>query len=697
MFGFNHLSLLKQLVPFLRFFAAKGFPPNTVTPTQAAQPAQGKGKDGRLKICLLTTGPGKTLGDAALCEKLAASFLEKYNVEIDTRIHLIEDSQKDKAQNLFKPFDQKYPGQHRLFLDSDNLDFNNHYEKGFNSNDYDLVIPFAAYNLFPDDFKLKTQFFSEKANIGFIKANRKINANLFPQKHPLITFIEHGNGPHKKYYAHIKTNAQKGKTVPLDSKQANILRTYFEKMERNRYHYFSDQDPVRAAEFDVVETTRTGVKILKSKTPASERNKKADYFNTAYQLQTLVKDLSLKNDIPFQDKCVHLTRYDYFSDEYLASLKSNDIEFVGVDRGDKAQFGEIFSGGQIQNIQTGFGKNKHGIMLPQVPSEQSLNTVAKIKQDMDKEDLSVIDLIYGKKDKKEYEKSNELFFGYHNIIPNTDISALPISGYIKTCIDITKKTKGKSNKNIDFILNANKDDADACNPCKISELLKGINLEEYDVEFWKKGQNGVMEKCCSIGNCDGKKPLIRLINPFGIKHQSFLTLLRLAEPLTLQTGNSSIIEAFYLGKIPLYQLTTWSEDFLNALQSYVSDTLGENAYYTKIFKTANDKNTSQEYKIETISAIYRDHMQALQVELKKLVAHMKEKMDLYKNLPTLLKEKFQVPLTQKTPVQQQTPQEKEWAPHFNNTRQQRQTKLAARKRRAPSQMQVFPNRRIRSK
>lgn len=30
----------------------------------------------KLKICILTTGPGKTLGDAALCEKLARSLLE---------------------------------------------------------------------------------------------------------------------------------------------------------------------------------------------------------------------------------------------------------------------------------------------------------------------------------------------------------------------------------------------------------------------------------------------------------------------------------------------------------------------------------------------------------------------------------------------------------------------------------------------
>jgi hypothetical protein len=613
----------------------------------------GKGKDGRLKICILTTGPGKTMGDASLCEKLAASLLEKYNIEIDTRLHLIEDGQKDKVRNIFNKLEQDHPGQHNLTVESGNLDYNH---AGFDPNEYDLVIPFAAYNLFEDDFKLKTQFFSEKPNVGFIKcddAQSLIKTDHFAQhtkqfngEHSLITFIEQGSDTDRKYFAYIKDNNGQDNLIVLDQTQASLLKQYFNPLESNIYHAFDNKDLVRAPDFEIKDT-ELGAKILQSKRPSADKDKKAQHFNPAFELQTLVKDLATKHlGNACKDKCVYLTRYDFFSDEYLASLKENDLELLGIDRGDKDKFGEMFVGGKIQNVQTGFGKHKHGIMLPQVPNAVSLDSVEAIKSNMEAEDTGVIDLLFGNKSKQDFEQSNELFFGYHNIIPNTDISALPIKGYIKTCLDITDKTPEKTNKNVDFVLNIYPDDGDASNTCKISEVLQGIDLNKYDVEFWKKNTENKLEKAKTVGDCDGKKPIVRLINPFGMKHKSFLTVLRLAHPFTLQTGNSSIIEAFYLGKMPLYQLTTWSTDFLNALEQYVNDTLGKDAHYATIFRTANDNNIALDEKVKIISELYRNHGPALTAELAKLDTAMKNEMNLYNNFPKLLKDQFQVPLTE---------------------------------------------------
>jgi hypothetical protein len=619
---------------------------------------QGKGKDGRLKICILSTGPGKTLGDAALCEKLAASLFEKYNVEIDTRIHLIEESQVDKAQNLFKPFDHKYPGQHHLTLERGNLGFDH---PGFDPDDYDLIIPFAAYNLFEDDFKLKTQFFSEKPNMGFIKTDQNIHALIkskdFQKKHQAlntnrsnITFIQLSKGNMTKTFAYFKNAQGKHALVPIDPSQKSLFDKYFKNMDPNVYYAFDEKDYLRAADFEVTHTTPSGVRVVSSKKPHFDAEIKAPYFDTAYQMQDLVKDLATKHlgHAP-KYKCIYLTRYDYFSDDYIHSLKPSDVEYLGIDRGYKYKYDGIFSNGEIQNIQTGFGSNKHGIMLPHVPSEVSLQSVEDIKRYMNTEDIGVVDLLYGNNSKQAYEHSNELFFGYHNIIPNTDISALPVKGYVQTCLDITSKTRGKENKNVDFVLNIYPDNGDASDTCKLSEVIKGIDLNKYDVEFWKKNADNKMEKCQSIGECNGAKPLVRLINPFGIKHESFLTLLRVAEPLTLQTGNSSIIEAFYLGKLPLYQLTSWSTDFLDALEKYTSDTLGAHSHYATIFRTANDRNLSQQDKVARISDIYRNHMSDLRQELTNLVCHMKENMDLYKNLPKILQDKFNIPLVEKRP------------------------------------------------
>lgn len=656
-FGHNFISSLfsrQRPLPCVSQTIEKPTTENTLE-ILAAPTKKGKGKNGKLKICLLTTGPGKTLGDASLCEKLATSLLEKYDVDIDTRLHLIEDSQKDKTQNLFKHLDQEHPGQHKLIIEGGNLDFNH---QGFDPNDYDIIIPFAAYNLFEEDFKLKTQFFNEKPNMALFKTDdvKALIQTAKFQKHcqefnhkdnSLITFIQEDNGSQVKHFANVKNITGQDNLIELNEQQVLALNPYFSQLEKDKFYIFAEDDSVRAAEFDVQSNKDSGAHILTSKKPASENDKKSHYFNTAYQLQTLVKDLAASQQIPVKDKCIFLTRYDYFSDEYLASLKDNDLELLGVDRGVKGQFSDMFAGGKIQNIQTGFGKGKQGIMLPKVPADVNLDSADAVKNNMEKDDTAIVDLLYGNESKQAYEQNNELFFGYHNIIPNTDISALPIKGYIKTCLDITANTPGKEKKNIDFVLNIYPDDGDASETCKISEVLNGIDLDKYDVEFWKKNPDNKMEKLKSVGACDGQKPVVRLMNPFGIKSQSFLTLLRLAHPLTLQTGNSSIIEALYLGKAPLYQLTSWSTDFLTALERYIEDTLGKDARYATVFRTANDPKIELDDKVKIISDIYRNHAQELKQELSKLDSSIKNNMDLYKNLPTVLKDKFQIPLTEK--------------------------------------------------
>lgn len=556
------------------------------------------------------------------------------------------------------------------------------------------MIPFAAYNLFEDDFKLKTQFFIKKPNVGFFKTEKSIHRlkrepafqqaiKTLPNETSRINFIQTGVGRKAKFYAHIQQKGSQDQFILLNQTQYNTLEPYFKNIENNTYNIFDQNDLVCAPEFEVKKTTLRNVNVLHSKKPSEEKNKKSLYFKQAYQLQSLVKKLANKSALPYQDQCVHLTRYDYFSDDYIESLQNNDLELVGIDRGVKSEYGEIFSQGEIQNIQTGFGKHKHGIMLPQIPDTITLNTVEDIKNNMTPEDVGVIDLLYENKTKQEYDATNELFFGYHNIIPNTDISALPISGYVKTCLDITQKTNGKSRKNVDFILNTYQDNADACSSSQISEILKGIDRNQYDVEFWKKNSDNKIEKCQSFGACDGQKPLVRLINPFGIKHQSFLTLLRLAEPFTLQTGNSSIIEALYLEKVPLYQLTTWSEDFLNALEKYISDTLGKDSHYATIFRTANDKNNSQDEKIQIISEIYRKHLPEIKSELKDLVSHLKDNMNLYKNFPTLLQEKFKIPLQEKRVHKQPNAPlfspPKAWIPQFRILRNRNANNKHARR------------------
>lgn len=616
----------------------------------------GKGENGRQKICLLSTGPGKTLGDAALCEKLANSLLEKYDVEIDIGLYLIEETQKDKIIQTFKELQKKFPGRINLTLESGNLEYDH---AGFDPNKYDRIIPFAAYNLFTEDFRFATQFFNDRPNVGLVKTNdvkslisseefRKNHAAFNNKDKSLLTFLQEETSTGTNYFVHFIDENGNDIVTQVDKSEEESLTPYFTNLESNVYYGFDRNDVVNASEFDISNTTEPSRKVIKSKKPGHEAHEKSPYFNKAYKLQQFVLNFAKKHfNKTYDDKCIYLTRYDYFSDEYLSSLKENDLELLGIDNGRKQWFGEMFHGGRIQNIQSGFGKNKHGILLPNVPKAVTLDSTDAIKQNMQPEDTAIIDLIYGEKSKEDYQKNHELFFGYHNMIPNTDTSELPIKNFIKLCLDITSKTEGKSEANVDFILNIHPDNSDSSTTCQISEVLQGIDTNKYDVEYWKKNDQNQFDKISTVGSCDGSKPVVRLMNPFGVKANSFLTLLRVANPLTLQTGNSSIIEAFYLGKVPLYQLTSWSKDFLNALEQYVTDTLGPDSYYANIFRVANDPSISQDEKVNTISEIYRNHFEEIQIELGKLNDCFKNNMDLYKNFPALLKNEYNFPLKEK--------------------------------------------------
>ncbi|MBS0289650.1 MAG: hypothetical protein JSS07_06415 [Proteobacteria bacterium] len=285
-------------------------------------------------------------------------------------------------------------------------------------------------------------------------------------------------------------------------------------------------------------------------------------------------------------------------------------------------------------IMLGFGQDMAGIFLPlKSISEQKITLNDDFLKSMSKDEVKLLNFICNGT-RPEFLANNDLYFSYQNKIPMVDISQFSVKDFIELCLENSKKDNiticlnAGSGKDAAKELNINNLISDLTTQNKhFSALCKNIVFEYWEYDEKNQNWNLSIKKSAQANNTK----TCRLINPFPLSGILFQTLLDISNPLTMQTGNSSFVEALIKGKIPIYQVTVWSKEFILAFQQYVKQH-EPNSYFCDFLQMIHKQSSAAEK--QKICQFYNKHQDEMTQEIKILKDKMYSdtKLDLKSNL-----------------------------------------------------------------
>jgi hypothetical protein len=239
---------------------------------------------------------------------------------------------------------------------------------------------------------------------------------------------------------------------------------------------------------------------------------------------------------------------------------------------------------------SGTNRKSMGIFLSD--EEKQSHYLSKIQEE---DGLKVRNLLFGneggadlQQSENDYFNSHDMYFGYFNNLNSLGrkFKTTPM-GFLDFSIARSKgKSEGVSSKNIDIIMPIRSDGTHA-NTQKMFEHIKKYDPEQYTFEYYEK-KEGELKCTQKYGNGD---TVVRIINGFPFQADTMAQLMRASDPFTMVTGNQSLSEAISYGKIPFYQVMTWTTRVPSSFIESIGKHLGEGSLLQEYFKSFSGENS----------------------------------------------------------------------------------------------------------
>ncbi len=210
---------------------------------------------------------------------------------------------------------------------------------------------------------------------------------------------------------------------------------------------------------------------------------------------------------------------------------------------------EEIPGGRKQLLQEslftfmGFGPRATGIItsLPKIGGLGSL------------EDVTLKDLLFGRRNESDYKGSTDLhsaYFSYGSKALHTIFISVCCANAQKDLVDIVCLQKDPVVIDLD----------------RLRDLgFSGVELYERSSQT----KDILLSESYVLHPGSAKK--LRIINPYPLSREDLLCLIHHSGPLVGSTGDQSLSEAICLGKLPFYQCAKWKKCLYKALIGYAED------------------------------------------------------------------------------------------------------------------------------
>jgi hypothetical protein len=196
----------------------------------------------------------------------------------------------------------------------------------------------------------------------------------------------------------------------------------------------------------------------------------------------------------------------------------------------------------------GLGKDAIGVLIPDTKSTAALGAKLQKKSGLDG-----------------FNMNEPFFFGYSNNTKPSQWDKLQPLSFIRSVL-IIAKTEGHQN-NVQIITNI---PIDTIRESGI-ELAPLVRQVEY---YSSTGETDPISYPSSTATTT-----LKIFNPFPLDPDEFQALLHHSHPVTLCTGDQSLIENIFASKCIFYQVMSWKKGLSKAFADFVKEVCGEHSLY----------------------------------------------------------------------------------------------------------------------